>query len=360
MENLRLMKFLNSVFLVLFFIPLLTFGQQENNPDHIAYINKYRKLAIREMQLYKIPASITLAQGIIESSCGKSVLTKESLNHFGIKCQKEWTGETYYYDDDKANECFRKYNNVNESYRDHSLFLTSRPRYASLFTLAITDYKGWAYGLRLTGYATNPAYADILIRTIEANQLNLLDDSVVNGLENTVLARQEEPGINRPDSLNEALPAPESYLSNSGRILFRGEYEDPDPAAFPLAYTSKSGRKVYKNNGVPFIFAEESDTWYSIAKEFGIYSFQIYKQNDLSRNDQLIKGKKVYLEPKRKRNPAKTYKVKPGDCLYSVSQDLGIRLKDLVKYNIKYQTQEPEPGDILHLKSTTPRIALFR
>jgi len=141
-------------------------AQQLVNSDYGAYIKKYKSAAIKEMQLYKIPASITLAQGMIESGCGKSVLAINTMNHFGIKCQNDWTGDTYRYDDDEKNECFRKYNSVEESYRDHSIFLSTRSRYASLFTLPLTDYKGWAYGLKKAGYATNTDLANILIGLI--------------------------------------------------------------------------------------------------------------------------------------------------------------------------------------------------
>jgi len=161
-------------------------AQQLVNSDYGAYIAKYKSIAIREMKIYKIPASITLAQGMIESGCGKSKLAINTMNHFGIKCQNDWPGDTYLYDDDEKNECFRKYNSVDESYRDHSLFLTTRSRYAALFTLPLNDYKGWAYGLKKAGYATNPDYANILIRLIETNKLYLFDDSLLSPEDKTV------------------------------------------------------------------------------------------------------------------------------------------------------------------------------
>jgi len=131
------------------------------------YIQTYKDIAIQKMVEYKIPASITLAQGIFESACGTSRLATEANNHFGIKCHKEWEGDTIKHDDDEMQECFRKYQEVEHSYNDHSQFLISRPRYAKLFTLDIMDYKAWAYGLKATGYATNPQYAERLISLIE-------------------------------------------------------------------------------------------------------------------------------------------------------------------------------------------------
>ena len=139
------------------------------------YIDLYTDLAIKEMKNYHIPASITLAQGILESENGNSPLAIEANNHFGIKCHQEWTGKTYNHDDDIKNECFRKYTKAEDSFRDHSEFLTTRDRYKPLFDLDITDYKGWAYGLKQAGYATNPRYPEILIRIIEENGLAELD-----------------------------------------------------------------------------------------------------------------------------------------------------------------------------------------
>ncbi len=139
------------------------------------YVDIYKDIAVAEMQNYGIPASITLAQGILESNCGGSELAVNANNHFGIKCQKEWTGKTYLKDDDKEDECFRKYKTVEDSYRDHSEFLKTRPWYAALFTLDITDYKGWAYGLKQAGYATNPKYSELLIKIIEDNKLYRFD-----------------------------------------------------------------------------------------------------------------------------------------------------------------------------------------
>ncbi len=314
--------------------------------DYIDYIKAYKSIAIREMNLYKIPASITLSQAIIESGCGKSVLATNSLNHFGIKCQKEWTGQTFYYDDDKPKECFRKYDNVDESYRDHSKFLSTRARYASLFTLPITDYKGWAVGLKQAGYATNPDYANILIRLIERYELYLLDDTIV----------KPEPKVN--DSVNEedisksniyTIEKSDSTEKPKTRVLFRKNYKMPVPEDYKYAFTSDLGRKVYQYNEVPLIFAQKGDTWFSIAKEFKIYSFQIYKQNDLLKSDSITPGQILYLEPKKKKNADKIYKVKKHESLYSISQEKCIRLKRLRKYNNLQPDMEPKPGTELKL-----------
>ena len=334
-----------SLLLLLAYKPLT--AQQIQQSDYFAYIDTYKSIAIREMELYKIPASITLAQAVIESGCGKSVLAINSLNHFGIKCQKEWTGQTYYFDDDKPKECFRKYDNVDESYRDHSKFLSTRARYASLFTLQITDYKGWAIGLKQAGYATNPEYANILIRLIEKYELYLLDDTSAKVYTEITEDLPEEEFVKKSDKLT--LEKEGIDENNSGRVLFRKRYKMPDPSKFKFAYTSDLGRKVYENNNVPLVFAQQGDTWFTIAKEFKIYGFQIYKQNDLLKSDSITPGQILYLEPKKKKNPGKTHKVEKNESLYSISQEKCIRLKRLLKYNNLQPGMEPKPGTELKL-----------
>jgi hypothetical protein len=333
------------------FLLLATFlsAQKLNNDDYAAYINKYKSIAIREMQLYKIPASITLAQGMIESGCGKSVLALDSKNHFGIKCQTDWPGDTYFYDDDKKNECFRKYNNVDESFRDHSIFLTTRKRYSQLFTLQLTDYKGWAYGLKQAGYATNPDYPNILIRLIETNKLYLLDDTLLSK-KNEIAAtptndKNKQLNIESVDGGN-TRPA---TVSREGNIIFRKNYSMPVAPDFEYLYTSDEGRKVYQNYGVPFIFAKKGDTWFGIAKEFGIFGYQVYKQNDLQESDPISVGQILYLESKKKKNSEKTYKVKKGDSMYSISQEKCIILSRLLRYNKLHPGEEPDPGYVLKL-----------
>jgi hypothetical protein len=342
---------LNRIAFFSFFLLITNFltAQQVVNSDYTSYINNYKTSAIREMLLYRIPASITLAQGIIESGCGSSRLAIESNNHFGIKCQKEWTGEKYFHDDDEPNECFRKYKDVNESYRDHSLFLTTRSRYSTLFSLPLTDYKGWAKGLKQAGYATNPDYANMLIRMIEANRLYLLDDT-------TSLTKEEIAALRggvyfSQDKLNNADSQAEdkSSAASGSRVLYRKNYKFPAASDYEYLYTSDDGRKVYENNGVPFIFAKKGDTWFSIAKDFNIFSFQVYKQNDLLESDIIVPGQILYLEPKKKKNSEHTYKVKTDDSMYSISQAKGVKLNELYKFNKLHPGDEPKPGTELKL-----------
>lgn len=340
---------LNRIAFFSFFLLITNFltAQQVVNSDYTSYINTYKTSAIREMLLYRIPASITLAQGIIESGCGSSKLAIESNNHFGIKCQKEWTGETYFHDDDAPNECFRKYKDVNESYRDHSLFLTTRSRYSSLFSLALTDYKGWAKGLKQAGYATNPDYANMLIRMIETNRLYLFDDT--SSLTKEEIASLRGGSYISPENLASAKNEKPLSAGNEARVLFRKNYKFPTPSDFKYLYTSDEGRKVYENNGIPFIFAKKGDTWFAIAKEFNIFSFQVYKQNDLLESDNIITGQMLYLEPKKKKNTEHTYIVQSDDSMYSISQEKGVKLNELHKFNKFSEGEEPKPGTELKL-----------
>lgn len=339
------MKNITTLIFSIFLIVNVLQAQKITAEDYKAYINKYKSIAVQEMKQYHIPASITLAQGMIESGCGKSPLALESNNHFGIKCHKEWTGSRYYYDDDEKNECFRKYDDVAESYRDHSLFLTSRPRYALLFQLPLNDYTGWAKGLKQAGYATNPEYANILIKAIETHQLYIFDDTLKSpymvGETEIVKTKTQEPQ-------NKATKQ-KAVVSSAGITLFNESYSFSEPSDFEYMYTSNEGRKVYQNNNVPFIFAKDGDTWFSIAKEFNIYSFQVYKQNDLDENDPITRGQMIYLEPKKKKNLTKTYIMKSGDSMYSISQEKCIKLKYLLKYNKMAPGNEPSPGTMIKL-----------
>jgi hypothetical protein len=288
------------------------FAQQEMTVDE--YIAEYKDLAKEEMVKYRVPASITLAQGILESNCGNSPLAIEANNHFGIKCHDEWAGKTFRKDDDEKNECFRKYSEAAESYRDHSLFLSSRDRYRFLFDLAITDYKGWAYGLKEAGYATNPKYPELLIKIIEENQLNKLDDTE----KQDIVEKSQKP--NHP-STNSALKTQNS-TPNSG-----------PPEEFEMDGRGGNDRIIFKNNGVRFVFARKGDDVYSLASEFNVYTWQIFLYNDMSKSDKLKEGQKVYLEKKKRNAAYDIHKVKTGERLRDISQDYAIRLKSIARKN---------------------------
>jgi hypothetical protein len=327
------MKFIRSnCFLFSFsLLPAFLFGQcNYTTPLYTNYIAKYKQIAVREMNTFRIPASITLAQGLFESGCGQSELAVKANNHFGIKCHKEWTGSTYFMDDDDKQECFRKYSDPEESYIDHSQFLATRERYANLFQLEITDYRGWAEGLKNSGYATNPDYANKLVRIIEANELYKLD-------------KGEEPSlvvISTPDTSGLNVLMGSHYLPG---------YLQPDVRKFIYVKTGAMGHKVYENAGINMIFAGTSDTFLSIAKEFDIFSFQVYRYNDLYKDDILTPGQIVYLEPKKRHSSTKIHLAGKYDNLYAISQLYGVKLKQLLIYNNLKPGQEIKPGDKVKL-----------
>ncbi len=298
------------------------------------YIENYKGIAIEEMENFRIPASITLAQGILESESGNSRLALEAKNHFGIKCHKEWTGKTFYQDDDELNECFRSYKSPEESYKDHSLFLTTRDRYKLLFDLDITDYKGWAYGLKQAGYATNPRYPEMLIKIIEENGLAELD--AVGGQQLAVSGRRSAVSGQQSDNSK----TPNSEIPNSTL--------NPQPST--LHAMGPNDRPIFLTNGVKFILARKGDDFVKIAEEFGIYSWQLYQYNELDRDEDIVPGERVYIEKKKGRGEEAEYVVKAGDDMRSVSQAFGIRLKVLCKLNQKDKFDMLREGEVLKLR----------
>ena len=274
---------------------------QTRNKQYEEYIKKYRDIAVEEMKKYHIPASITLAQGLLESGAGQSTLARKSNNHFGIKCGSDWRGKTVRHDDDERNECFRAYKHPKQSYEDHSKFLVNRPRYASLFKLKITDYKGWARGLKKAGYATNPRYAEQLIDIIELYDLH-------------------------------------KYDKKGGLKWMK---ENPNP------------HQPYIANGLVYIVVRSGDTWKSISKEFDISRRKLRKYNDLYKGYELKVGDILYLEKKNRRADKEhiVHVLRAGGSMYSISQKYGIRLKRLYKLN-KMSEDEPTPevGTILRLR----------
>jgi LysM repeat protein len=306
------MKAYLKVIIFLFFT--LIFGNQEllcqlpeNKISKEEYITLYKEIALEEMNMHGTPASITLAQGILESGHGNSTLAKKANNHFGIKCHKGWTGKTFHMDDDAENECFRKYKDPYESFKDHSIFLSTRSRYAFLFELEITDYKGWANGLKKAGYATNPKYPQLLIKIIDEHELHKYDLQY-----NRELASRYRPTV-------------EKEVSKRHR---KADMED-----FKAISIGAAQREIYINNGVKFIYAKKGDTFSKIAKDFNIYSWQLYSYNNLSKKDPLEEGQMLYLEAKKKKGDKPYHIVQPGETLSDISQMYAVKIKKLCKYN---------------------------
>jgi len=297
---------MKKILLLLFTIHCSLFSanaQVRWNERYQQYIDQYKDIAIEEMHRWKIPASITLAQGLFESGAGQSDLARMGNNHFGIKCNG-WTGRTIHHDDDARNECFRAYDSPYESFEDHSRFLVSGQRYRSLFNLKTTDYKGWARGLKAAGYATNPQYADRLIEIIQLYKLYEYD---------------------------KAKSADRFMVEHTKGHNVGGA------ALHPI--------KIFNKNY--YLVARRGDTFMSIGEEIGISYKKIAKYNERSKNDRLTEGEVVWLKKKQKKAP-KDYKgrlhyVRQGESMYSIAQSYGIRLKSLYKMN------GMSPNDDLHI-----------
>lgn len=297
------------------------------------YIDKYSGLAVAEMIKYRIPASITLAQGLLESGAGTSELAVNANNHFGIKCQQAWGGKTYRMDDDEKDECFRKYDSPEDSYRDHSLFLTTRDRYAFLFDLDMLDYKAWARGLKEAGYATNPRYAELLIRIVDENELYLYDSSVEAGKKDE---KKHKAGTDKGTG------------HETAGAVAAGEAEGKPATAF--FGTWGSGREIYLNNRVKFIYAKPGDTWQGIAAEFGIYGWQVRKYNELKMDEQPVSGEMVYIEHKKGKASVAVHTVKEGESMRNISQHYGVKLNALYRLNGMKKGTQPEAGEHILLR----------
>ena len=297
------------------------------------YVEKYKAIAIAHMERYGIPASITMAQGILESDSGNSRLSRSSNNHFGIKCKKSWTGDRVYHDDDAKGECFRAYPSVEASYQDHADFLDQSPRYDSLFAYSADDYRSWARGLKAAGYATAPDYAERLVKIIESMKLYLLDKE--NG--NKIYAAAKSAKANTEQWW-------ESNIATSD--------EQINPNAFRVTVNSHKGYGVYRTNHTFYIVAKENDTYESVGKIFDISPRTLRKFNDVAKDAQLKKGDIVYIDRKKTQwlGNVMQHKVVRDENLYSLSQSYGIRLKSLAKLNRMRLNEEVKKGDIIRLK----------
>jgi len=292
------------------FFSLIYVAMLAQSPSEL-YIEKWHKAAQAEMQTYGIPASITLAQGILESGNGQSELATKGNNHFGIKCHLEWKGKKIYADDDKKGECFRSYKDAEESFRDHSLFLTSRSRYAFLFEESPTDYKAWAKGLRKAGYATNKKYADLLINLIERYDLHRFDKIDPNDIEITL---------------------------------------DPVPGE-AVAFADEHLVKL-SSNKVKYIIARKGDSYESIAQFADCKGEDLLDYNDLRFDASLADGQIIYLQPKRRRasREHRFHLVQAGEDMYAISQKFGVRLEKLYERNDLKIGAQPKEGTRLELR----------
>lgn len=306
-EKIKLVVVYATCVVCMLLMPNVLYAQVKWNSAYQAYIDEYKDLAIEQMLVHGIPASITMAQGLLESGAGRSTLALKGNNHFGIKCH-DWTGPSMRKNDDELNECFRVYNSPKESYEDHSVFL-KRPRYKSLFTLSRTDYKGWARGLKSCGYATNPVYAQSLINIIETYKLYELDKAkTYDHFKFNHSAITADIGVDQPHII-----------------------------------------KLYNKNY--YVVARQGDTFKSLSKEVGISYRKLAKYNERDKHDVLSEGDVVYLKKKQK-HALKDFKkrmhiVKDGESMYTISQMYGMQMKYLYKKNKLTPDYVPKVGDQL-------------
>ncbi len=323
-------------FIILFVSVFVGFSQQRQAA--LDYIAKYKDIAIAEMVKSKIPASITLAQGIHESSCGCSELAQRSNNHFGIKCKSDWDGKSTLQNDDAPNECFRVYDKVSDSYSDHSLFLTTHPRYAPLFELPITDYKSWAYGLKSAGYATNPKYPEILINTITLYQLDQYDQI---GL--AMIQGKERPSTTASIAAKKEEPAP---------VAQKSKHVEPAVAVVQ----SPNLRKLYEVNGLKALKSEGEEDPLKIAMDYNIDYQRVLSYNDLMDGEHFKDGEYIFMEPKKARGPEEFYTVERGESMHDISQKFGIKLAELYARNGMNFTENEQlnAGEQVYLKGKRP------
>lgn len=279
------------------------------------YIEKYAKLAVQEMHRVGIPASITLAQACLESGNGNSDLSIASNNHFGIKCHSSWKGKKIYHDDDAKGECFRVYDDVYDSYVDHSNFLRNGQRYAFLFDFDRDDFKSWAYGLKRAGYATNPEYPKLLIKIIEDNQLYRYDTMTPDMFKESRKKEKEVEVVVKTDAPVSTVEPPTPWKNE------------------PIA--TKHEKKIYKNNGRKFVILDKNETMYMIARKFSIPLWKLYAVNDFMIGQVVPEGSLVYLERKALRAESKyqSHIVREGETFYSIAQLYGMQAHRLAKIN---------------------------
>lgn len=348
---------------------------QAQSPKAVTdYVEKYKKIAIEEMRLTGIPASVTLAQGIHESGCGQSVLALNSNNHFGIKCHNEWSGASYRHDDDQPQECFRVYKCPEESFKDHSDFLKNRPRYASLFKLSTSDYKGWARGLKAAGYATNPQYPQIIIGLIEAYKLYDLDKE---GMSAPAVAQTVVPATALPTASAPSVPAaPTQYpqsMTAQGKPLqaapvvaepVKVKAITPAPAIAEACKPTASYSTLQLDerliNGVKAVVFKSSATLYSISQKYKVSVEDLYAFNEMTNTTHLKDGEYVYLEKKKTETNYYQYELAEGETMRDVAQKFGVQVAELYKRNGISTDCVPLAGEVIVLRGTREIPLRFR
>ena len=331
-------------------LAVVVYAQQNASSPQERYIARYSAIAVNEMYRTGVPASITLAQGIIESSSGLSTLATGGNNHFGIKCHNQWTGRTLKADDDRKGECFRAYDSVEESFRDHSDFLRYRDRYKFLFDFQTSDYKSWAYGLKQAGYATDPSYAAKLIKCVEDYGLSRFDRM-------TVEEAAAEGGVQAERPAETAVPEeiPDPPLRIEAGEIFSG--------ATGEQYRFSLSRTLYSRNDVPFVYAVEGETYASLAKRYHLLEREILSFNDVAKGAVLQAGEPVYLEPKKAKAAKGLDKYivgGEGESFHTICQRFAVKEKAVRKLNGLTASYQPREGDELLLRPVAKSRKLWK
>ena len=348
---------MKKVFFALALLLFAKFNAQGWKTDE-QYIQKFALYAVEEMEKYKIPASITLAQGLLETGGGQSRLAQQGNNHFGIKCKEDWTGKTMKHTDDAPNECFRVYDDPRESYEDHSKFLAFRKYYVNLFKLDMYDYKAWAHGLKKAGYATNPRYAYILIDKIERNKLYEFDKTNSKEVLYAVLKRY-------PDLKNDRIfmAQLDQSKSTAAPVTVKVPYEATsyvkqqkkvDKIVTKAETLQSILIKCHPNGGKKFIIIPDDIDLTAISKKYQLTETTLMKWNELD-GTQLRRNDILFLESKSSTGNAASYKAKAGESMHDISQKFGIKLKKLYAKNRMDFGQQPKAGQLIYLQSKKPR-----
>lgn len=367
---------MKRLLLIGFVLLTTTLMAQMPNPKVQQYIAAYKDLAMAEMQRTGIPASIKLAQGILESQAGESPLSKRSNNHFGIKCKTEWTGARTYHDDDARGECFRVYNTVEDSYKDHSEFLRTRAHYSFLFLLDPSDYKAWANGLKKAGYATSKTYPQQLIKTIEENNLQQYSELVI-------AQKSTKPESGKPAEIIPVNTQPLQAQSGPNQVALQEEpkqapkasviVEDVTEENDMLAETVVSGivakpknttqkakpypDGVFSINGSKVFYANAGTSLLAIADQYDLSMSKLLEYNDLDGVDVLAKDQLIYIEKKARKSEKDFHIVEGDETWYEISQKEGIALKSLLELNNLKKEVPLAKGEKIHLKPKTSVVA---
>lgn len=335
-------------------------AQTWNTEDQ--YIQKFAPYAVEEMEKYKIPASIKLAQGLLETGGGQSRLALQGKNHFGIKCKEDWTGKTMKHTDDAPNECFRVYDDPKQSYEDHSIFLATRKYYTNLFKLDIKDYKAWAHGLKKAGYATNPRYAYILISKIEKYKLYEFDNTSSKEVYYAILKKY--PDLNKDSEFmakvdqskgiikTPAIVAQPTYKPSS--VVKQSQNNDFLDEKTKANLLKRILVKNHPNNGKKFFVAPADTDVAFISKKFGISETKLMRYNELS-SSEIKRNAIIFLDQKSSKGNVAVYKAIDGESMYDISQRFGIQLKKLYSKNRMDYGQEPSVGQLIYLQKKKPR-----